>query len=569
MKQLLLLFSLFAASTFFAQVNSRAGHDAGIMNVSNIVNIHSRCYYVDNGRQDCCGGQARINCLNSTGNLVFKDTIPSGWMWNIPRKLIRTLDNRLLLLEYHFYSCDVGPEAYRIVKLDTNGAVLFSQFVYVSSTQSSQNYASVKDIAQHPDSSFYMILSGADGLVHYSKTGQFLSYTSTGISPQNSILALSNGHLLINTNGMNTEITTSNSQISQQISAGVSKFVESASGFIYGLTSAGSLVKYTASLTATASITPTTLAIADLAERHDSLFITGTNTVSNTPFFMMLDQNLAVLSQGTSVYTHIRPAGLALNGQNAAVCAIASSTTGTFMTFDCTFQFPVSAPAFQPTGDVGVIRTSVISSTFSPGPPYQGTAPIMPEYNLKVTVKNFGSSPVHSFWLNNTGWYDECTYFHKLYNMTILPGDTTVVQTGSFFGPAFTVPVPSQAGAVYHTQICMFTTVPDSLVDMKIDNDVHCDSIPATGIVVAGIRENKVNSIDIALWPNSFSDQLHIVSDVEINRTEVYNIVGTLQQQLDLKGKEAIVNTVRLPAGIYFIKIDTEKGSIVQKVIRQ
>jgi thiol-disulfide isomerase/thioredoxin len=79
-----------------------------------------------------------------------------------------------------------------------------------------------------------------------------------------------------------------------------------------------------------------------------------------------------------------------------------------------------------------------------------------------------------------------------------------------------------------------------------------------------GISEHNIN---VALYPVPAHDKLMVVSDIQMNRIEIVNITGQVVSQLTPGSKSFQVITTGLQAGIYIIRITTEKGVIFRKVI--
>ncbi len=73
----------------------------------------------------------------------------------------------------------------------------------------------------------------------------------------------------------------------------------------------------------------------------------------------------------------------------------------------------------------------------------------------------------------------------------------------------------------------------------------------------------------IRVFPNPTSDILKIESPVFINRVEVMNLEGKFLYSKDVEQQKSIqINTLnKFPAGLYFLKIHTDKGILNRKVV--
>jgi len=72
------------------------------------------------------------------------------------------------------------------------------------------------------------------------------------------------------------------------------------------------------------------------------------------------------------------------------------------------------------------------------------------------------------------------------------------------------------------------------------------------------------NSIQCVIYPNPTKGVLNIQSNDDIKTIVVYNTLGTLVQTENLK----TFSISALPQGMYFINIQTEKGSITKRIIK-
>ena len=75
-------------------------------------------------------------------------------------------------------------------------------------------------------------------------------------------------------------------------------------------------------------------------------------------------------------------------------------------------------------------------------------------------------------------------------------------------------------------------------------------------------QETKVN-----IYPNPTNDRLYIETEGEINNVVIYDVYG--RQQTTVNGQQSLsIDLSKLNAGIYFIKINTEEGNIVKRIIK-
>jgi len=88
-------------------------------------------------------------------------------------------------------------------------------------------------------------------------------------------------------------------------------------------------------------------------------------------------------------------------------------------------------------------------------------------------------------------------------------------------------------------------------------------TIFVTGTV--GITENSIQ--EILIYPNPAKDEFYIKSELEIKKVEVYSITGALLLSDNYySGK---ISIAALAKGIYFVKVHTDKGMVVSKVVKE
>ncbi|MBQ5855896.1 MAG: T9SS type A sorting domain-containing protein [Bacteroidales bacterium] len=88
--------------------------------------------------------------------------------------------------------------------------------------------------------------------------------------------------------------------------------------------------------------------------------------------------------------------------------------------------------------------------------------------------------------------------------------------------------------------------------------------VTATGDMIEEIDSN------VEIYPNPVDDRLYIETLTQTLTIEIYDVFGRLQdyKTTRLQGNVAI-DVTDLKSGIYFVKINTEKGNIVKRIIKQ
>jgi len=106
-------------------------------------------------------------------------------------------------------------------------------------------------------------------------------------------------------------------------------------------------------------------------------------------------------------------------------------------------------------------------------------------------------------------------------------------------------------------------------------SNIYFDANPAivtntyTTTIVAALSNQSFNENEFIIYPNPAKEVLNIHSKniLEIQSVEIYNLLG--QIVLSVPNNTNAINVSSLKTGTYFIKINTDKGSINTKFIKE
>ncbi|MCL2510980.1 MAG: PKD domain-containing protein [Bacteroidales bacterium] len=98
---------------------------------------------------------------------------------------------------------------------------------------------------------------------------------------------------------------------------------------------------------------------------------------------------------------------------------------------------------------------------------------------------------------------------------------------------------------------------------------------PFTEIVIVAeicnvINENQLGNITI--YPNPTSGEIQVTSyELRVTSIEIFDVIGrkALTSPVSFPSPETTLNLTHLPTGVYFLKIQTENGVVVRKVVKQ
>ena len=84
-----------------------------------------------------------------------------------------------------------------------------------------------------------------------------------------------------------------------------------------------------------------------------------------------------------------------------------------------------------------------------------------------------------------------------------------------------------------------------------------------------GVSENEMS--DIKVYPNPTTGELSVVSEqLSVESIEIFDVYGRmLHSFVSLMSPKATVDISHLPAGVYFVKICTEAGEVIRKIVKE
>jgi len=83
---------------------------------------------------------------------------------------------------------------------------------------------------------------------------------------------------------------------------------------------------------------------------------------------------------------------------------------------------------------------------------------------------------------------------------------------------------------------------------------------------------NEISANQLQIFPNPVKDELFIKSEFQIEKVEIYDLSGRAVETLRapfLQQNGAIINVSALPQGIYLLKVYTDEGLAIRKVVKE
>ncbi len=481
---------------------------------------------------------------------------------------IKTLDNKLMLVGRESF-CDVFFSDMKnyICKIDTNGVILFSNFT--TDTQ----WDNYKNVLQHTDSTYYVFTDSV--MCRYSKSGQLLLRKNTGLSQISSVLQLPNNNLILSAKQSNT-----NGFYELNASANIINSIPTATTYIkmsyyngnqiMAIGSDGKHYKFSPNFTLIGnSLYQAGINVADFVLQNDSLYSISSSSTIQTYF--ITDTSFQSIHSSTTSTQKVTQINLVKNQSLIGVLSSCVSKTslswpGEHMSVTLNVFPKNSGNMFS--NDIEIISVELDSAyAYLIAPGYPPMATYTSYMRAKVGVKNKSNLPLTTFKLNAYIGPDVAcgAYFYQQdYNISSLAmNDTVYVMTGFIHKMFLNSIYPSSTVLANY---CLFTTVPNGENDnVFLDNELCTNFIIP---VAVSIKENEFEHISVSIYPNPFNSKLTIGCNELVRSIVITDQLGrTLSSKL-VGSKNIEIELGEIESGIYFLKIETEKGFAIKKVIK-
>jgi hypothetical protein len=117
-------------------------------------------------------------------------------------------------------------------------------------------------------------------------------------------------------------------------------------------------------------------------------------------------------------------------------------------------------------------------------------------------------------------------------------------------------------GLEYNTEYCYTVTAVLGDTESEHSNKVCVKTLGE------GVEEIETS---LHIYPNPVNDKLYIETQTltQTLNIEIYDIYGRCQQLSAVSSQSSVIDLSNLKSGIYFVKINTEEGNIVKRIIKQ
>ena len=163
-----------------------------------------------------------------------------------------------------------------------------------------------------------------------------------------------------------------------------------------------------------------------------------------------------------------------------------------------------------------------------------------------------------------------------------IPYTTSGTHTFSHYGEGGCLQVDTLHLTIHHTQYSEFTVaIPDSCYtwngteycengdfSQTMTDQFGCDSTVTLHLTLrVGVTQYD-EQYDLTIYPNPTSSILYIESDAQISQFHLYNAFGQKIKSRTVNGTNGSLDLSDLATGTYYIRVETDKGVVVKKVIR-
>ncbi len=552
-------------------VSNKAYHDVSEEPNPFLITINSEIYFTTQDKETYDFPYYFLYKHDANGVLKFRKVVPVATQAD---KAFASLDNNLIVVGHNLI-CSAMMSTNFINKIDVNGNIIFNT-TYSTSSQGFLLSDIPKAALQYSDSSYFTFTDSL--LIKHSKTGQFISKTNLGLSEISSALLLSNGAILISakhTGSYSLVILTTNGLISSTTAfpALLTKMVYYGTAQkIMGLGKDGKIYKLSPGFGLIGSSSFSNNAVVnDFVCQADTIYsIFSTSSVSSN--YRMCDTSFTDISLSSTTTHSFNQNAICLINNKVNILATGTAGKNSINSADHTFASlsqlnKLASNNFQ--HDLTLLSLeadSIFSSSYTVSLPPTNSIVATAHLRAKIIVKNNSNSIINSFKLNSFSYPSiECGNFYfqeQFSNLNIPPGSTVSLITSGFAPKYLDLITP---GSTVGLNYCFYLSLPNDETDKTVEDNEACNTF---NFLVTSLKENASLEQFIHVAPNPFNSDLFIEADSEISVVSVYNTLGQVIKTQEGNDKKISLDNSDLQNGIYFLHIETEKGTVIKKVLK-
>ncbi len=135
----------------------------------------------------------------------------------------------------------------------------------------------------------------------------------------------------------------------------------------------------------------------------------------------------------------------------------------------------------------------------------------------------------------------------------------------------YTVDLSAFAGQFIRVAIRHFNSSNNFILcvdDASFENFVIGFNWVKTFTLISDATSITEENISFNIYPNPAGEKLYIETEVEIEEVSIFDIYGRRQELSAVSCQTSAIDVSGLKSGIYFVKINTEEGNIVKRIIK-
>ena len=176
--------------------------------------------------------------------------------------------------------------------------------------------------------------------------------------------------------------------------------------------------------------------------------------------------------------------------------------------------------------------------------------------DTRILNDNNSSADQVYYYRPNLGWkscLDYRDYFsYPTTSHNELYYTITMIEKSAYFTDLY----PTDRTIMPHTtELCVFT-IPEYAINRQADSSE-----------VSSITE--INENVISITPNPTNDIVNVYCDYMMYFAEIYDLQGTKLEAKEINAYQTSLSLAKYPDGIYLMKINTDKGFITKRIIKQ
>jgi hypothetical protein len=560
--QLVIAITILFTSVLSQNTFNRAYHDINEVALPLVTAINGDIYFITSFLDGPHIGQHYLYRHNPAGALKSRIPVLPGIHILFAGT---TNDDHLLLTGADILCKDYfsgEPQVNTICKIDTIGGAVFT-----TTFNSAEGDHPVTSLQYH-DSSFYTFTSKK--IFHFSKSGQFISQLDHGLTNITSVLLLPNNNFVVSSVhlGVNSLVEMSPSVTvasSNAFPVLLNKMLFGDGQKIIGQGTDGKLYKISSSFNLMSSGSFGTSQVSDFVYNQDTIYAVLKTAIGNANY-AVCDTSFNTISLTATTTQSLFQNALCLYGANVAILSngLSSTTNNWYGQHYYTALSVIDKFGSNDfTEDIALLSVDSDSAFAKKSNSY---SPVHHLYlRAKIRIKNNGPHLINSFKLNcSTAPPGLCghSFYQELFTgLSVAPGAIDTLVTSGFIDKYF-----ETEGTTVVDNFCLYTSLPNGEVDKTLSDNELCKNFT---FIVNSLDEAETNLPHVALFPNPFQNTLKVESTTGLESIGMYNSLGAKIKDLSVQKELSVTfDNAELNTGIYFMKIRTEKGTVIKKVAK-